>query len=407
MTRVLERPLNVLWLIDHVCYDGNLHGGGRLYMNLMPTFDPSRVRIHPFFLRASPEVQRLFEEARHPVINLDKAKYDATALVSVSRLCKERQIDVMHLFCYAASTFGRIVGVARQIPTVIHDFDTQVYFPYPLYLKVLDRLLAAKTAGAFAASSFCRDYMRDVRKVPGERINILYHAIPDYVLQDAAQADGARARKELGWPIDAFIFGCITKLGPERGNETLLKAFRRVVDEVPHARLALVYKPTLYHRVPKEYEHIPWIRDIHAMRASLEQQVADLKLGDHVYLVETEGSVLPHYAASDVLVAPFENERFSSVNLVEGLAYGKGFIACDIGEAREIHAQHGVGRMVPPGDADALANAMIDVAKRPQLVQQLSARARDAAGYFTVHATTERFVELYESLARKDHRQTA
>jgi glycosyltransferase involved in cell wall biosynthesis len=95
------------------------------------------------------------------------------------------------------------------------------------------------------------------------------------------------------------------------------------------------------------------------------------------------------------------------VNLVEGLAYGKGFIACDIGEAREIHAQHGVGRMVPPGDADALANAMIDVAKRPQLVQQLSARARDAAGYFTVHATTERFVELYESLARKDQRQTA
>ena len=29
MTRASERPLNVLWLIDHVCYDGNLHGGGR------------------------------------------------------------------------------------------------------------------------------------------------------------------------------------------------------------------------------------------------------------------------------------------------------------------------------------------------------------------------------------------
>ena len=407
MTRASERPLNVLWLIDHVCYDGNLHGGGRLYMNLMPTFDPNRVRIHPYFLRASPEVQKLFQEARHPVVNLNKTKYDATALVAVSRLCKELQIDVMHLFCYAASTFGRIVGAARQIPTIIHDFDTQIYFPYPLYLKVLDRLLAAKTAGAFAASSFCRDYMRDVRKVPGERINILYHAIPDYVLQDAARAEGAAQRAKLGWPADAFIFGCITKLGPERGNETLLNAFRRVVDEIPRARLALVYKPTLYHRVPKEYEHIPWIRDVHAMRASLEQQVEDLQLGDRVYLAETEGSVLAYYAAADVLVAPFENERFSSVNLVEGLAYGKAFVGSDVGEAHEIHAQHGVGKMVPPRDADALASAMIDVAKQPQLLEHLSARARAAAGYFTVHATTERFVQLYESLARKDERQTA
>ena len=285
----------------------------------------------------------------------------------------------MHLFCYAASTFGRIVGAARQIPTIIHDFDTQIYFPYPLYLKVLDRLLAAKTAGAFAASSFCRDYMRDVRKVPGERINILYHAIPDYVLRDAARADGAAERAKLGWPADAFIFGCITKLGPERGNETLLKAFRRVADEIPHARLALVYKPTLYHRVPKEYEHIPWIRDVHAMRASLERQVAELQLGDRVYLAETEGSVLPYYAASDVLVAPFENERFSSVNLVEGLAYGKAFVGTDIGEAHEIHAQHGVGKMAPPGDADALASAMIDgreAAAAARAVERARARRR-------------------------------
>jgi hypothetical protein len=27
---------------------------------------------------------------------------------------------------------------------------------------------------------------------------------------------------------------------------------------MPHAKLAIVYKPTLYHRVPKEYERIDW-----------------------------------------------------------------------------------------------------------------------------------------------------
>ena len=46
-------PINVLWLIDHVCYDGSLHGGGRLFMNLAPMFDPAEVKIFPYFLRAN------------------------------------------------------------------------------------------------------------------------------------------------------------------------------------------------------------------------------------------------------------------------------------------------------------------------------------------------------------------
>jgi hypothetical protein len=191
------RPLNVLWLIDHVCYDGTLHGGGRLFMNLVPRFDPRRVRVPPYFLRASPEVVKLFAAAQHSVRTLGLGKYDLRALPRIARLCNEHKIDVMHLFCYAASTFGRLIGRAKGIPTVIHDFDTQVYFPYPAYLRVMDRILARSTGKALASSAFCRDYMRDVRAVPGDRIEVLYHAIPANQLQTRAQIDRAAARRCL------------------------------------------------------------------------------------------------------------------------------------------------------------------------------------------------------------------
>lgn len=400
----LVTPLNVLWLIDHVCYDGSLHGGGRLYMNVMPRFDPTRVRIHPFFLRASPEVQELFRREGGPVVNLDKGRYDPTSLNTVARLCRELDIDVMHLFCYASSTFGRIVGALRGIPTIVHDFDTQVYFPYPLYLRVLDRALARSTCHALAASSFCRDYMCEVRRVPRGRVDILYHTIPEPVLDGAENANSAAERSRLGWPADAFVIGCITKLGPERGNDTLLTAFRRVADRLPKARLALVYKPTLYHRVPGAYADIPWIRDVDAMRERVDRQVAELNLGNRVELVEAKGSMLPYYAASDVLVAPFENARFSSVHLVEGLAHGKPFIGSDLGEPREIGLAHGVGKLVPPGDADALSAAMIEVAEQPDLLREMGRRARAASRHFTVEATTDRLSSLYEGLA--SHRPT-
>jgi len=395
------KPLNVLWLIDHVCYDGSLHGGGRLFMNLMPRFDPDRIRVHPYFLRSSPEVWKLFSESHHPVVNLDKGKYDPTALATVARLCRTHEIDVMHLFCYASSTLGRIVGVGRGVPTVIHDFDTQVYFPYPLYLRALDRLLAGSTGHALAASSFCRDYMCDVRRVPRDRIEVLYHTIPERVLRAAEVVDRTTARRELGWAESGFVFGCVTKLGPERGNDTLLRAFRTVADRLPDARLALVYKPTLYHRVPEDYADIPWIRDLDAMRGQIQAQVAELGLGDRVDLVETDDSVLPYYAASDVLVAPFESERFSSVHLIEGLAFGKPFVGSDLGEPAEIGRAHRVARLVPPGDASALAAAMTEVASDPDLYRELAERARGASRAFMVEATADRLSGMYEGLARR------
>jgi hypothetical protein len=52
----------------------------------------------------------------------------------------------------------------------------------------------------------------------------------------------------------------VTKLGPDRGNEVLLQAFALLRRKVPTAKLAIVYKPTRFRRIPKAYQPIPWAR---------------------------------------------------------------------------------------------------------------------------------------------------
>jgi glycosyltransferase involved in cell wall biosynthesis len=391
------RPLNVLWLIDHVCYDGSLHGGGRLFMNLMPQFDERRVKIHPYFLRASQEVREVFAAAGHPAKTLDYGKFDPLSPFKLSALCRKHDIDVMHLFCYAASTFGRMVGVAKGIPTVVHDFDTQVYYPYPPYLKVLDRLLAKSTGHALAASAVCKDYMRDVRKVPGDRIEVLYHAIPQSQLQAQAQIDRSKARAELGLG-DEPVFCAVTKLGPERGNETLLAAFAEVLRSEPRAKLFIVYKPTLYHRLPKEYDSIDWVRNPDEMRARIDREIARLGLGDSVRMVESLEHPEIYYAACDVMVAPFENVRFSSVNLVEGMAYGRPHVVTRIGEPLDLVERYAGGVAVPVGDSHAMASEMLKLARDRQLLATLSENARRGAADLTVNAAADRLATLYESL---------
>jgi glycosyltransferase involved in cell wall biosynthesis len=391
--------LNVLWLIDHVCYDGNLHGGGRLYMNLAPAFDPREVQIFPYFLRASDQVQQIFETAPLPVTNLAKGKYDPTAFWTLYRLCRRHQVDVLHLFCYASSTIGRILGTIVRIPTIIHDFDTQIYFPYPFYLKALDRILAATTGHALAASPMCRDYMRNQRRVPADRISILPHAIPLSRFQAAARLDRTAVRVTLGWQAGSVVFAAVTKLGPDRGNECLLRAFARVAAERPEIRLVIVYKPTYYHYVPEEYRDVSWIHDAGRMVRDLEQLVSELDLIGRVDLIESLDQPDLYLAAADVLVVPFLHERFSSVHLLEAFAHGRPAIATNLGEQRELIRDGQQGLLVPPGDEAALAEAMLRMAADGARREAMGQAAAGLAQRCSVSESARHLTALYHALA--------
>ena len=198
------------------------------------------------------------------------------------------------------------------------------------------------------------------------------------------------------------MFAAITKLGPDRGNEALLTAFADVRRRVPGAKLAIVYKPTLYHRVPKEYERLDWARDPQQMVARVSALIDSLGVGDSVELVNSLEHPDAYYAAADVLVAPFENERFSSVNLVEGMAYGRAHVVTDVGEPADLVTRYKSGLKVPVGDAAKLADAMVTLAADPQLLAQLSHNARKGAADLTVDAVARRMSLVYESLSSAD-----
>lgn len=405
------QPLNVLWLIDHVCFDGSLHAGGRLYMNVLPRIDPARLRVFPYFLNASDAVVKTFKEANHPVVNLALSKHDVLAPVKINNLVRRHQVDVQHLFCFGASAFGRLASIWNRVPAVIHEFDTPTYGPYPKAFSIADRLLLGRTAYALGASTHCRDFINEQRFVPMDKIEVLYHAVPQDRFETARTLSRTQARQELGWAAEDFVFLAVTKLGPDRGNETLLTAFATVAKQVKNAKLCLVYRPTLYHKIPVKYQHIPWASDPKAMRARIEQQVAELGLTDSVSLVEMEAPERhePYFAGSDVVVAPFESALFSSVNLIEAMVYGRPLIVTDLGEPADIVNRWGGGVTVPPANAAAMAQAMIDLSRDTARREALSIQARKAAQDFGVDAVAERLTRLYARVAaeRGGSRQTS
>jgi glycosyltransferase involved in cell wall biosynthesis len=394
-----QRPLNVLWAIDHVCYDGNLHGGGRLYWNVLPNFDPDRCRVTACMLRATPEIRRVFSESAHPVRVLGRSKFDPTTLLDFLRLIREEEIDVLHLHCYGASTFGRLAGLLTGVPTVIHDYDTEVYFPYPWYLSAADRWLARSTGRALAASPMVRSFQVRKRKIDPDRIETVFHAVPDETFLPPSAQSILEVRAMLGAQPETPIVGAITKLGPERGNEHFLRAAARVLEKRPETLFVLAYNPTIYHRAPSK-EYVPDSATNDALNGTdLRRLAEDLGITSRLRLIEHPRDLRPLLSSFSLFVAPFLSERFSSVHLVEALAAGVPVIATELGDQLEIVRSGFNGHLVPPGDVEQLARTIEDLLRDSVTRERLGRQAAADARRYSVQGCAARLEELYIELA--------
>ena len=104
---------------------------------------------------------------------------------------------------------------------------------------------------------------------------------------------------------------------------------------------------------------------------------------------------------ADILALPYREIEQSGV-LYTGLAFGKPMVLGDVGGFAEFARAYDAARLVPPGDAEALAAALNDLIADPAKRAELSAAARAAVekahGWDAIAAST---LALYERLGAR------
>jgi glycosyltransferase involved in cell wall biosynthesis len=358
-------------------------------------------------LRASDTIRDVFANSPVPVKILDKGRFDPTTLWTFVRLIREENIHVMHLHCYGASTFGRLASLITGVPAIIHDYDTEVYFPYPWYLRIADRLLAPTTASAIAASPMVRDFLIRKRKIRRERIWTMFHAVPSEKYTPISRERIQAIKGLLGVNGRTRIIGTVTKLGPQRGNEYLLTAAGAALKMLPDLLFLIMYKPTYFHRLPNQ-SYVPVSRaDIQGKAMDLADLAETLGIRRNVRFVECPENISEWISACDLMVAPFLSDRFSSVNLLEAMALGKPVVATDVGEQREI-IDHGIhGYLVRPGHVQEMTEKILQVLTRPQDLDQMGKQARKKSEEYNVDAYVQRLERLYEEVVINGTRRQA
>jgi glycosyltransferase involved in cell wall biosynthesis len=350
-------------------------------------------------IRTSDEVRAIFDKSPLRVNVFDKGRFDVTTIGTFYRLIKREKIDVMHLHCYGASTYGRIAGLLAGVPCIIHDYDTDFYFPYSWYLALCDRLLAPATAGAIAAAPLVREFMIKRRRIDRQKTRLMFHPVLPERYEPASRADVLAVRARLGIPGHSRIVGTLTKLAPERGNELLLDAAKEVLQVLPDTIFLFAYTPTEFHRLPQGYSP-----DTHTIgrdknRAALEAQARALGIEKNIRFLETVDIPNAVAAACDLIAAPFLSERFSCARLLDAMAQGKPIIGTKLGEQREIISDGENGYLAEP-DAGDLGKKIGVALSDPNRLAELGKGAKRVAQKYHVDSFVRELQDWYAALVQ-------
>ena len=201
----------------------------------------------------------------------------------------------------------------------------------------------------------------------------------------APDVDQKRAREVLGLQPGGPVLLFFGLLKPNKGLEYLLRAWRRVVEEFPDARLLIAGEAMLPLR-------------------SIAGLIRALKIGDSVtlrpgYVPQSEVQYL--FCAADAVVLPYVRITTSSV-VPLAYRFARPVIATSAGALHELVRDGETGFLTPPCAEEPLAEVIRRAFRDREFLADMGARARD---WFEKERTWDqvalRTAALYRSLDRE------
>ncbi|NLF79487.1 MAG: glycosyltransferase family 4 protein [Chloroflexi bacterium] len=153
----------------------------------------------------------------------------------------------------------------------------------------------------------------------------------------------------------------VGRLESNKGTDIAVEAVRRVVNEYTCRNVSL---DLIGRGEPAYIDHL---------RAFIAQENLEEYVRLRGFVLRKE--LVAEYASYDVLLFTTPAREGLGMTILEAMSQGLLVIASDIGGPQDIITDHQDGWLVPPGDPGALAAAIIEAARQPELVRQLGSAA--------------------------------
>lgn len=282
---------------------------------------------------------------------------------TLGRWLRRNRVDVLHSHHLGPFIYGAAAAWMSRIPQLHTEHSRELYDTPRRQLigRAMPRMARVVTVA------------EELSRWRSEHFDDRCEAIPNGVFVPERIPPAEPARAELGLAPDAFVIGCVARLGKEKDHRTLVEAFRRVRIAAPRARLVLVGDG------PE--------------RAALEENAPE-----GMTLLGTRNDVQSLLPAFDVIALSSRREGLP-LALLEGMAFGLPAVATSVGGIPELLAD-GAGQVVPVASPELLAEALLNYAHDPvrREADGRTARAR-VLEHHDRRAMVARYSALYRELA--------
>lgn len=261
--------------------------------------------------------------------------------------------DLVHTHGGIAGFWGRLaaMGTGTRLVHTLHGIHYLHYdsrsrqFAY----RMLDRALAGLTDRIICVCRSDLEHALDAGIVPPRRARVVLNGIDvEQVELTFARVAGARTslRESLGIGPDEIALVTVARYHRQKGLPVLLAAFRTALDAMPNLRLVLAGSG------PEQ--------------PALETLARELGVAPRVSFWTDAGPAVKGgaYAVADIFVLPSLWEGLPLV-VLEAWACRLPLIATAVDGTREIVRPGLDGLLVPVSDADAMAHAIVDLARDP------------------------------------------
>ncbi|HEY1316798.1 MAG TPA: glycosyltransferase [Gaiella sp.] len=289
------------------------------------------------------------------------ASVDPLVFGRLARTIRRYRPDVLHTHLVHADFHGLPAGRLARVPLLVstkHGFNP---FRGRRSFAAADRAVARLADVHVAISAGLARYLAESEGFDEAEFEVVHYGL----------AAGPAPPEPPGDPRLALV----GRLIPIKGHGVLLEALVRVRAELPDVTLELAGDGPL--------------------EPELRAAVARLGLGEAVTFLGRVAPPSSVYERAEIVVVPSFGEGFGMVAL-EAMERGRAVVASDVGGLPEIVEAGKTGLIVPPGDASALAAAIVELARDPARAAALGAAGRDRAlSEFAQARCTARIEELY------------
>ncbi len=373
-------------LVVHVIHRLGTGGMENGLVNLINHMPPERYRHAIICLQGYTDFRQRIRRDDVEIYDIDQHDgHDFGAYARLYKLLKQLKPDILHTRNLSALE-SQAVGAAARVKGRIHgEHGRDIYDLHGKNRKynLLRKAIQPLVGHYIAVSRDLAGWLQETVGVPSRKVTQIYNGVDSDKFHP--RSDVRLALGPSGFMSDdAIVIGSVGRLAHVKDFPTLIQAFQRLLELWPEGRIRL---------------RLVIVGD-GPTRAECEQRIAELGLGEQIWLTGDRSDVPELMRAMDVFVLPSLGEGISNT-ILEAMACGLPVIATEVGGNPELVTPGKTGTLTPAADHEKMAQALLMYLQNPaRMVQEGLAARAEIEARFSMEAMVNGYLGVYDAVRK-------